>query len=85
MPEVFQLKIPSQTWFALEVEAKEESSFAITGHTVTPGFDMNDFELANRQALTFQYPDLAAFIKKLTLENKSSCSLSSQDRVKLLE
>jgi predicted cupin superfamily sugar epimerase len=73
----FQLKILPKTWFALEVEDKNENAFAVTGHTVSPGFDVNDFELANRNALSFEFPQFSEFVTRFTLDStKQSCKMS---------
>jgi hypothetical protein len=38
----------------------------LVGCTVAPGFDFADFELANRDTLSAQYPEHAELIKQFT-------------------
>lgn len=59
--------IPAETWFAFELQDKSKNCFALTGHTVTPGFDFRDFKLANRNLLTKEFPMLKSFIYKFTM------------------
>jgi predicted cupin superfamily sugar epimerase len=62
--ESFQTVIKAGSWFA-SVPAPG-SEYALVGCTVAPGFDFADFELADRTALTLQYPEHAELIEKLT-------------------
>lgn len=59
-----QAVIPANHWFAAELQDKQ--SFALVSCVVAPGFDFNDFELANRQKLLGQYPQHQDLIKRLT-------------------
>lgn len=59
-----QLVIAANSWFASEV--REEGSWCLVGCTVSPGFDFQDFELANRAFLTKEYPSQKALITRLT-------------------
>jgi uncharacterized protein len=59
-----QLLIPKGTWFAAEVDAS--NSFILVGCTVAPGFDFQDFELADRSGLLSQYPQHRELIEHLT-------------------
>ncbi|KAB8153671.1 hypothetical protein EZY14_010620 [Kordia sp. TARA_039_SRF] len=61
-----QLVVPAGCWFASSVPQKD--SYAFVGCTVAPGFDFDDFELANREELQKIYPQHAAIIHKLTRE-----------------
>ena len=61
-----QLVVPANHWFAAEIV--EPNSFALAGCTVAPGFDFADFELANRQELSNQFPQHQSLIDKLTRE-----------------
>lgn len=61
----FQLTIPANHWFAAQVDDSLDS-FALVGCTVAPGFDYQDFELAERASLTEQYPEHQALIEALT-------------------
>lgn len=59
-----QAVVPAGTWFASEVA--EKGAYALVGCTVSPGFDFNDFELANRTELIQQFPQHQAIIERLT-------------------
>jgi predicted cupin superfamily sugar epimerase len=62
--ESFQTVVRAGSWFA-SVPAPG-SEYALVGCTVAPGFDFADFELADRTALTQQYPEYTELIEKLT-------------------
>lgn len=57
-----QVTIPANSWFA----AKTLGSFTLAGCTVSPGFDFNDFELADKKALKLEFPEHGALINKFT-------------------
>ena len=59
-----QVLIRYNSWFAAEV--LDKSSFCLTGCTVSPGFDYEDFELGERNNLLNRYPQHEEIIKKLT-------------------
>lgn len=59
----FQLVIPKHSWFAAEVI---EGDFLLVGCTVAPGFEFADFELAQREDLTGQHPNLSELIDRFT-------------------
>jgi len=59
-----QFTVPAGCWFASSVE--KEGSYSFVGCTVAPGFDFDDFELAERNQLTQLYPQHAEIIEKLT-------------------
>lgn len=59
-----QFVVPAHAWFAAEVEEKD--AFAFVGCTVSPGFDFQDFELADRKNLQSQLPKHQEIIKRLT-------------------
>lgn len=59
-----QLVVPAGAWFASSVKNKNDYSFV--GCTVAPGFDFEDFELAERTQLIEEYPQHSAIITKLT-------------------
>lgn len=63
--ESFQLIVPANSWFASE-PIGEESAFSFVGCTVAPGFDFEDFELADADILSQQYPEHEALIRRLT-------------------
>lgn len=60
-----QVLIPKNCWFAADL--KNANSFALTGCTVSPGFDFSDFEIGIRSELLNLYPQHAEVINKLTL------------------
>lgn len=60
----FQIAITAGNWFAAEVIDK--SSYCLVGCTVTPGFDFKDFELADRDFLSIQFPQHKSIITQLT-------------------
>jgi predicted cupin superfamily sugar epimerase len=62
--EVFQAVIPAGHWFAAEVT--KSNSFALVGCTVAPGFDFEDFELADRNEMLESFPLHEIIIKKFT-------------------
>lgn len=62
--EVFQHVVKAGRWFAARIEAAGE--FSLVGCTVSPGFDFQDFELANRNNLVYQYPQHTEIITQLT-------------------
>ena len=62
--EVFQFVVPANCWFASIPDTDVDFSFV--GCTVAPGFDFNDFELAEQERLIKEYPQHSDIIKKLT-------------------
>ena len=52
--EVFQAMVPAGCWFASMPFS--EDGFSFVGCTVSPGFDFEDFELAERETLTAIFP-----------------------------
>ena len=62
--EQLQAVVPAGCWFASRVE--QPSGFALTGCTVAPGFDFQDFEMAKRNDLITQFPDHRKLIEELT-------------------
>lgn len=59
-----QYLVPANTWFAATVN--QAGSFSLLGCTVAPGFNYDDFEIANRNNLIAQYPQHKELIAKLT-------------------
>jgi predicted cupin superfamily sugar epimerase len=64
--EQLQGVVPAGCWFASKVDVS--NSFSLVGCTVAPGFDFDDFVLADRKLLTQKYPAHAPIIKELTRE-----------------
>lgn len=62
--EQLQVTIEKGCWFGAEL--KGDSSFCLIGCTVAPGFDFDDFELAERNLLLGSYPQYVDVINKLT-------------------
>jgi hypothetical protein len=58
--EQFQAIVPAGAWFA----SKTLGAYSLVGCTVSPGFDFNDFELANANELTQMYPEQSALIQQ---------------------
>lgn len=58
-----QQLIPRDHWFAAEVFDKE--SFILVGCTVAPGFEFQDFELAECAALCASFPKHQELIKRM--------------------
>jgi uncharacterized protein len=62
--ENLQVVIPANHWFGAMVE--DENSYTLSGCTVSPGFDFNDFEMAKRDLLLKQFPSFANIIEMFT-------------------
>ena len=62
--EVLQTVVRAGCWFAAQV--RDAGLFALVGCTVAPGFDFDDFELAERDRLSERYPQHRKLIEKLT-------------------
>ena len=61
---VFQYTIPKNCWFASEPAPASE--FSLVGCTVAPGFDFEDFEMAEKSALLIEFPSHRQLIERLT-------------------
>jgi predicted cupin superfamily sugar epimerase len=59
-----QIVIPANSWFGAKVNG--ESSYTLAGCTVAPGFDFQDFELADRAILLKEFPHHLDVIEMLT-------------------
>ena len=62
--EQFQCMVRAGSWFGSKVKVGGE--YALVGCTVSPGFDFNDFELGDRDALLAMYPLHSDTIHMLT-------------------
>jgi len=60
----FQCCVPANHWFCAELI--EPNSFALVGCTMAPGFDYEDFELADPHELSAQYPQHTELVKRFT-------------------
>jgi uncharacterized protein len=61
--ETFQFVVPAGAWFASEPAANV--AFSLVGCTVAPGFDFEDFEMANREQLIGEFPQHGDTIHRL--------------------
>lgn len=61
---VLQATVPANCWFASSVQ--NEKGFSLVSCTVAPGFDFADFELAERNTLTHEFPHLKNIIEQFT-------------------
>lgn len=63
-----QFVVPARSWFAAEPELpsgqKYDGLFALAGCTVAPGFDFDDFELADTYMLKNAFPEHAEVIER---------------------
>ncbi|GAB3835643.1 cupin domain-containing protein [Hymenobacter jeollabukensis] len=63
--EVPQAVVPAGAWFGARL--RHGAGFALVSCTVAPGFDFADFELAERTALTREFPQLQELIEQFTM------------------
>ena len=64
--EMFQVIIEKGNWFCAEVVNKK--SFVLAGCMVAPGFDFDDFKLAERNELIKNFPVHKKLIERFTKE-----------------
>lgn len=62
--ESLQVIIPANVWFGALVN--EQDSYTLSSCSVSPGFDFNDFELADQTVLLRDFPNEVEIIKRLT-------------------
>lgn len=62
--EVPQVILPANAWFAAKVA--DGKNFGLVSCVVAPGFEFEDFELAERDLLTEQFPKFAQLIEDFT-------------------
>lgn len=62
--QVFHGVVRAGCWFASHVA--DWKGWALVGCTVAPGFEFEDFEMANREELVKEYPHHAGMITRLT-------------------
>lgn len=60
----YQYTVPAGNWFGSRVYG--EGSWSLVGCTVSPGFDFQDFEMADRQFMLSRYPNQSEIIHQLT-------------------
>ncbi len=58
-----QITIPKNCWFGAKTTGND---YSLLGCTVAPGFDFDDFELAERESLLQEFPDLKEVIIEFT-------------------
>jgi predicted cupin superfamily sugar epimerase len=68
--ESFQVIIPEGSWYGASLSLP--NTYALVGGTVAPGFDFEDFEIADRSDLTESFPDHNELIRQLTPYPKST-------------
>jgi predicted cupin superfamily sugar epimerase len=61
--EIFQATVPAGAWFASR--PAKETKFSLVGCTVSPGFDFQDFELAQAKKLSIAHPKYQPLIIEL--------------------
>jgi predicted cupin superfamily sugar epimerase len=62
--ESLQVTVPANCWFAAKVNSPD--TYVLSSCTVAPGFDFNDFELADRKTLLREFSGLHDIITDLT-------------------
>ena len=62
--QLFQFIVPAQCWFASR--PAPGGRFCFVGCTVAPGFDFSDFELANSDKLSEEFPQHKSIIRELS-------------------
>jgi len=60
--ERFQHTVPAGNWFAVSVN--DRNGFFLAGCTVAPGFDFEDFEMADRNRMPEMFPQHETLIRK---------------------
>jgi len=63
----FQCVVKAGSWFGAILQGG--GNYALVGCTVAPGFDFDDFELADREGLCAVYPQHESLIHQLTRTN----------------
>lgn len=61
---LFQATVPAGYWFAASLDTP--ASYALVGCTMAPGFEFDDFELAQTKELIRQFPQHRSLIERLT-------------------
>lgn len=63
--EILQFTVPSKTWFAAKI--KSVPGYSLVSCIVAPGFDFSDFELAEQEKLSNEFPELKDVIREFTI------------------
>jgi predicted cupin superfamily sugar epimerase len=61
-----QAMIPANTWFGSRL--LQGKGFGLVSCTVSPGFDFQDFEMAKKENLVLEFPDLKEIIDEMSLD-----------------
>lgn len=64
--EAFVCIIEKNSWFAAELNYKNDDNFALVGCTVAPGFEFRDYKIGDFEDLKKKFPQHIEIIKKLT-------------------
>lgn len=59
-----QAMVGAGNWFGASLA--DDAEFALVGCTVAPGFEFEDFEMANRETLLKRFPEHAEFVTRMT-------------------
>jgi predicted cupin superfamily sugar epimerase len=62
--ESLQVVVPANCWFGAQVE--QRGSYTLSSCTVAPGFNFEDFEMADRTTLLQEFPFFGDIINQLT-------------------
>ena len=71
----FQVIIGAGKWFAARLQ--DQTSFALVGCTVSPGFEYNDFILADKDILISKYPQHIDIISSFSRKTKPETGAAS--------
>jgi len=63
--EVFQITVPAGAWFGSRI--KNRDGFSLVSCTVAPGFDFRDFELAEYEKISREFPAYDSILKEMCL------------------
>ncbi|MDF1757507.1 MAG: cupin domain-containing protein [Legionellaceae bacterium] len=66
----FQVVVENGIWFAADLQTK--SSFGLVGCSVSPGFEYQDFILADSEKLAHKYPKHSKIIRMFTRDRISA-------------
>ena len=64
----FHTVVPSGVWFGATVDDARPGAFSLVACTCSPGFEFEDFTLANRDEMLKRFPAHAGIVRMLTLE-----------------
>jgi predicted cupin superfamily sugar epimerase len=64
--QFLQFTIAGNTWMGGRLVDGHQRGFALMGTTVAPGFDFDDLEMGDGDALACEYPNAAEMIRALT-------------------